>query len=149
MAAGAFDSGSSTTPLEVSGAKFAPASLAGVPATETEVLVVVGDPGTVGVYVVSVAAEEGTVEFVAEDQAAVDAGSSSTLCSGERSEGKDSFSASSSSTVETAGGRTFLVTSGDTGGEGGGVLWLSARSTISGGGRARGDMMMLGASVGS
>ena len=91
----------------------------------------------------------GTVEFVSEDQAAVDGGSSSTLCSGERSEGKDSFSASSSSTVETADGRTFLVTSGETGGEGGGVLWLSARSTISGGGRARGDMMMLGASVGS
>ena len=94
--------------MAVSGAKFAPASLAGVPATETEVLVVVGDPGTVGVYVVSVAAEEGTVEFVAEDQAAVDGGSSSTLCSRERSEGKDSFSASSSSSaVEAAGGRTF------------------------------------------
>jgi hypothetical protein len=148
VSAGAFDSGSSTTSLAVSRANFAPASLAGVPATETEVLVVVGDPGTVGVYAVSVAAVEGTVEFVSEDQAAVDAGSSSTFCSGEGSEGKDSFPASSS-TVETAGGRTFLVVTGETGGEGGGVLRLSARSTISGGGRAREDMMMLGACEGS
>ena len=105
-------------------------------ATDKEVCDDAGDPFCVGVSVVSVTLEDGTDEFVCE------ASSAGNGC-GERSP------MGIISGVEGSEGGLVGRRGGECGGVGGGVLRSEACEMISGGGRAFGEMMMLGACEGS
>ena len=97
-----------------------------------------------GVSVVSVTLEDGTLEFVREAQAKPGASSAGNGCCERSTMGLMSG-------VEGKRGGFVGRRGGERGGggDGGGVLRCEACETMSGGGRAFGEMMMPGASVGS
>lgn len=132
-AAGSLDAGAGA-----SGA-CGPGSLGEAPVRDIDVLVETGDPGMVGVSVVSVTDDEGTVELVLESS-----------CEGDEISSSPAVCCSLLKVASLGGaGRPFTEAAGGRGGERGGVRSSSAPWTIPGGGRALGEMMIPGACDGS
>lgn len=114
-------------------------SLTSRPAAETDVCEEAGDPGIVGVSADSVTDDEGTVELVCDDQALA------AISSEEGSEGEDFEEITAADASFATSGNDSAESTGVAGREGGGVFRSKAWCTTSGGGRALGEIMILGA----